>query len=174
MNKFCTQKLVVVESIDPDKRVNLLPVVQRLCTDAGSNESGEGRGVDGNSLLVHVVEDGESLGELVLPCESLNVAVDGARVLAVERQGLRKRVLLSENRAFPSALSRRCWRSGWPKRRRRRHTGLESVVVAGAEGVWREWVEMKGHGRWRGCYRLHVKRCLFDGVLRAAAAEEEE
>lgn len=159
MNKFGTQKLVVVEPIDPDKRVDLLPVIQRLRTDAGGDEGGECRGVDGDSSLVQVVQDGESLGELVLTRESLNVIEYGARVLAVERQGLRKRVLLGENRRVFPPRWYRC--SGSSKRRR---FGLESVVavavavavVGGGEGVWREReVEVKGNGRWRGYYRIH-------------------
>lgn len=65
--------------------MNLLAGVEGPGADAGGDEVGECGGVDRDALLVKVVQNRESLVELVLCGESLDVLVDGAWVLRVER-----------------------------------------------------------------------------------------
>ena len=136
MDELCAQELVVLEPIDANEGVDLLRVVQGPRADASGDEGRESGGVDGDSSLVQVVEDHEGLGELVPPGESLDVSVDGVRVLAVERQRLRERdgVVLVRKRLLRG-------RRGMGSAERRRFG-----AGSGGEGFWRERVKVRGEG----------------------------
>lgn len=86
-------------------------------------------------MLVQVVQDGQHLIELVLRREPANVLVNGMWVLAVEGQGLRKRVLLGKDpprvgfwRRFPAAVL------GWSSSSKVCCFGSESPAIAVGEG----------------------------------------
>lgn len=72
--------------------VHLSRFGQGFGSNTCSDEGGKCSGINRDPLLVHVVQDGEGLFELVLPSESLDVLVNGTRIFGVEWQRVRESI----------------------------------------------------------------------------------